>query len=181
MVMFIINNNIFKGFPSLFYFSTTICLVFRWFLKFSFLCQASPSEKKTPSKDKQTQQHFKTLKRWIKKMTKPSNISIQTYINFFITMTKYNYITLYQMNYWHNNMYMYLHFIQYCVICYNFNIFKCFKIRYFIINICMVKFDDLNCLRARDKPLDYIYEVCFCLQRETANLKSLSTNRNICL
>lgn len=47
----------------------------------------------------------------------------------------------------------------------------------------MVKFDDLNCLRARDKRLDYIpvYEVFFCLQRETANLKSLSTNRNICL
>lgn len=45
----------------------------------------------------------------------------------------------------------------------------------------MVKFDDLNCLRARDKLLDYIYEVCFCLQWETANLKSLSINRNICL
>lgn len=47
--------------------------------------------------------------------------------------------------------------------CNNFIIFKCFKIRYFIINICMVKFDDLNCLRVRDKLLDYIYEVCFCL------------------
>lgn len=181
MVMFIINNNIFQGFFILVLFLNNYMSGFSMIFKVFLPLSGFSIWKKNPSKDKQTQQHFKTLKRWIKKMTKPSNISIQTYINFFITMTKYNYITLYQMNYWHNNMYMYLHFIQYCVICYNFNIFKCFKIRYFIINICMVKFDDLNCLRARDKLLDYIYEVCFCLQRETANLKSLSSNRNICL
>lgn len=52
-----------QGFSILVLFLNNYMSGFSMILKFSFLCQASPSGKKKPSKDKQTQQHFKTLNR----------------------------------------------------------------------------------------------------------------------